>query len=80
MNTFIEIYDNNENESGYYKVWFKGKDNKQLCKKMTYDEISRILTRSQEEDFFLADKAKFRFKIQSEYDFKTVLLNETIKY
>jgi hypothetical protein len=80
MNTYIEIHDNNTNLTGTYKVWYKDLQGNQQCKTMTYDEINKMLTRSQEEDFFLAAKAKYKFKIQSEYDFKTILLNQTIKY
>ena len=69
MNTMIEIHDNNTNETDTYKVWYKDREGKQGCKVFTYDEITTILTREQEEKLFFADRTKYRFKIQSEYDF-----------
>jgi hypothetical protein len=68
MNTQIEIHDNNTNETGTFKVWFKLE--KEL-KTITLSEtaVNSLLTMRQKESFFIG---KFKFKI-TETDFKELI-------
>lgn len=71
MNTMIEIHDNNTNETGTYSVWYK--ENGETKRRIVDEKyVNCLLDMRQKEDFFMG---KFKFKVKSEYDFKSVLLN-----
>lgn len=70
MNTFIEIHNENTNETGTYKVWYKiGKA--AHCRTLSENYVNALLSMEQKEAFFMG---KTRFKV-GEYDFKTIVLN-----
>jgi hypothetical protein len=70
MNTFIEIHNNNTNETGTYDVWYKiGKTTHKRVLSENY--VNALLEMEQKEKFFMG---QYRFKI-NEYDFKTLVLN-----
>jgi len=66
---FIEIHDNNTNETGTYKIWFTygGKKETRICSE-TF--ANSLLNMRQKEDFFMG---KFRFKIDSVYDIEKLI-------
>lgn len=73
MNTQIEIHNENHNETGTYSVWYKDINGKKCVRLLSDNYINALLDMSQKEDFFLG--GKFRFRVKSEYDFKTIVLN-----
>lgn len=64
MKHSIEIHENNTNETGTYKIWFKcfGKNHFRICSENFTDSL---LSLRQKEDFFMG---KYKFKID-DYDF-----------
>jgi hypothetical protein len=72
MNTQIEIHDNNTNETGTYSVWYKDETGEQHRRILSENYVNALLDMRQKESFFMG---KYRFKIHSEYDFKTIVLN-----
>jgi hypothetical protein len=71
MDTKIEIHDNNTNETGTYKVWYF--DNKQIKSRILSENyVNALLEMRQKEQFFMG---KYKFKVLSEYDFKTIVIN-----
>jgi len=71
MNTMIEIHDNNTNETGTYKVWYKD-NGKKSVRVLSENHVNSLLEIGQKEDFFMG---KYRFKVKSEYDFRQIVLN-----
>jgi hypothetical protein len=72
MNTFIEIHDNNTNETGTYSVWYRNEQDILHRRLIDENHVNALLDMRQKEDFFMG---KYRFKVSSEYDFKTIVLN-----
>lgn len=72
MNTKIEIHESNTQETGTYTVWYKDRLDNTLTKTISENELDSLLTMRQKEDFFMG---KFKFTIESEYDFKKTFYN-----
>lgn len=71
MNTKIEIHNNDTNESGTYDVWYKV--NGELHRRtLSENYVNALLNMRQKENFFMG---KWKFKIESEYDFTTIVVN-----
>lgn len=70
MNTQIEIHDNNTNETGTYKVFYKDSEGKQQARVLSEAYTNSLLNMRQKEDFFMG---KYRFKIDK-YDFEKILI------
>lgn len=70
MNTQIEIHDNNTNETGTYKVWYKDNGVTKCCT-LSENYVNSLLSMRQKEEFFMG---KYKFGIK-EYDFVNVILN-----
>lgn len=73
MNTKIEVYENNTNESGTYQVWYKDQFNNSKSKVITESELNALLNMGQKSDLFMG---RWKFTIDSEYDFKKTFLNQ----
>lgn len=73
MNTQIEIHNENNNETGAYKVWYKDLNGNNRFRILSDNYVNALLEMGQKEDFYLGHK--FKFKVKSEYDFKTIVLN-----
>ena len=72
---FIEIHDNNTNETGTYKVWFTYKGEK-TCRRCSEAFVNSLLNMRQKEDFFMG---KYRFKISSIYDIEQLVMADPYK-
>lgn len=71
----IEIHENNTNETGTYKVWFKtGKG--QECRRCSEAFVNSLLDMRQKEDFFIG---KYKFKISSTYDIEQLVMADPTK-
>lgn len=62
INTKIDIRDNNTQETGTYKVYYKD---------TTENAVDSLLNMRQKESFFMG---KYTFTIESEYDFKKAFI------
>lgn len=67
MNTMIEIHDNDTNETGSYKVFYTSQSGHKRAAILSEDQVNSLLNMRQKELFLIG---KFRFKVDSEYDFK----------
>lgn len=67
MKTRIEINDNNTQETGTYKVYYKDLSNRTQMKILSEQVVDSLLNMRQKEAFFMG---KFKFTIESEFDFK----------
>lgn len=67
MNTMIEIHDNDTNQTGRYKVYYTSQSGHKRAAILSEEQVNSLLNMRQKQMFFLG---KFRFKIDSEYDFK----------
>ena len=65
----IEIHNENTNETGTYKIWFKH-NGKTHAIRASEAFINSLLNMRQKEDFFMG---KYKFKITSSYDQKLLL-------
>jgi hypothetical protein len=72
MNTTIEIHNENTNETGTYKVWYKDIAGNKCMRVISESLVTSMLEMNQKEKFFMG---QFRFRIKSEYDFRTIVLN-----
>jgi len=72
MNTKIEIHNNDTNESGMYDVWYYDLSGERQKRRLSENYVNSLLEMRQKEDFFMG---KWKFKVKSEYDFKTIVLN-----
>jgi len=72
MNTKIEIHNNDTNESGMYDVWYYDTAGILQKRRLSENYVNALLEMRQKEDFFMG---KWKFKVKSEYDFKTIVLN-----
>jgi hypothetical protein len=72
MNTAIEILDNNTTNTGTYQVWYKDENGKKHFRFLSENYVNALLDMRQKESFFMG---KYKFKIKSEYDFRTIVLN-----
>jgi hypothetical protein len=66
-NTKIEINDNNTDQTGTYKVYYRDLSNKLQVKVLSEEKVNSLLNMRQKEDFFMG---KYKFTIESEFDFK----------
>jgi len=71
MKTKIEIHDEDFNTTGEYRVWYKDEQGKKAVRRLSDNYVNALLDMRQKEDFFMG---KYRFKVKSEYDFKTIVL------
>ena len=70
MNTFIEIHDHNTIEQGTYRIWYK-ENGETKIRLLSESLTNSLLNMEQKHNFFMG---QYRFKIESEYDFKTIIL------
>lgn len=75
MNTKIEIHENNTNETGTYRVWYRSITGEKMVRVLSENYVNAILNMDQKERFFMG---KNKFTI-GEYDFKTIVLNGEIR-
>ena len=71
MNTNIEIHDEDFNTTGTYRVWYKDEQGNKQVRRLSENYVNALLEMRQKEDFFMG---KYKFKVKSEYDFKTIVL------
>lgn len=71
INTKIDIRDNNTQETGTYKVYYKDTTNKTQVKILSENAVDSLLNMRQKESFFMG---KYTFTIESEYDFKKAFI------
>lgn len=67
FNTRIEINDNNTDETGTYKVYYRDLSNKIQVKILSEEKVNSLLNMRQKEDFFMG---KHKYTIESGFDFK----------
>lgn len=65
----ITIHDNDTNETGTYKVWFKYKE-KDCVAILSEQEANSLLNMRQKEDFFMGQSS---FRITSDYDIQQLI-------
>lgn len=70
----IEIYDNNTNETGTYKVWFSSNGKKHGVI-LSESDTNALLDMRQKEKFFMG---QYKFTITSEFDIKRLVEKATI--
>ena len=67
MNNQIEIY--TDQPQGTARIWFNDEEGKQQCITLKETDVNWFLDKSQKEDFFLADRTKYKFSIAN-YEYK----------
>lgn len=71
----IEIHDNNTNETGTYKVWFKTGKGRE-CRRCSESFVNSLLDMRQKEKFFTG---QYKFKISSIYDIHQLVTADPYK-
>ncbi len=66
LNTKIEINDNNTDQTGTYKVYYRDLSNKLQVKILSEEKVDSLLNMRQKEAFFMG---KYKFTIESGFDF-----------
>ena len=70
MNTFIEIHEHNTHEQGTYRIWYK--ENGETKQRLLSESLTNSLLNMEQKHLFFM--GQYRFKIESEYDFKEIVL------
>ena len=70
MNTTIEIHENDTDNTGVYKVWYKENGQQKACL-LSEQYVNSLLSMRQKESFFMGE---YKFGI-SETDFVNVVIN-----
>jgi hypothetical protein len=71
MQNKVQIHDNSTNETGTYKIWYK-ENGENKCRVLSEATVNSLLNMRQKEMFFIGQSV---FIIESDYDFKTKILN-----